>query len=165
VSQATKEYFAFVRSLGLWGEQWLIREWEAKLDLLLEHYCIEESDRLRWKKLSFCLALDHVPGMQVVESRARKGAPLKYRAQKFVELIDSIRDERGKGLEDAIRIARRRGKLFGDTRALSNRYRLSKRQIEEHARWRDKLKHAPTLAQGVRRMLDVELNKSSPKIK
>jgi hypothetical protein len=174
VSGKTKTHYSgalnqpIVRPLGLWGKQLLIREVEAKFNLLFRHYGIELSDRSRLQRLAICLALDHLPGMKVVDEQARKGAPQKWnvlQAKEFVELIDKIKNERGKGVEDAIRTAKKRGKLSGDTRALSNRYRLSKRQIKEHARWRDKLKDAPTLAEGVRRMLDVGLNKSSPKIK
>jgi hypothetical protein len=148
-----------VRPLGLWGKQSLIRERYAKLGLLFKHYGIELSDRSGWQKLALCLALHHVRGMKVVDRQARKGAPLKWdisRAQEFVQSIDSIQDRRGRGLEDAIGIAKKRGILSGNKRSLSNRYRRSKKQIEEHGRWHDKLKDSPSLAEGVRRMLGQE---------
>jgi hypothetical protein len=52
--------------------QHLNREWNAKIRLLIEHYEINPSDPHRWQKLAIQLALDHVPGMQVV-SQIKRG--------------------------------------------------------------------------------------------
>jgi hypothetical protein len=163
---------------GLWGRHLLVRDRKAKLELLLKHYGVELSDRFGLQKLAIFLALNHVPGMKVVDSLPKKGAGLRWNvehSQKFVELIDQIMSEKHCGRADAIRFAIQRAKSdknvsgvirFATERrklsgnkvidVLSNRYRLAKIQIEENARRTDKLKDALPLAEGVRRMLEQE---------
>ena len=47
-----------------------------KFTVLLKHYGIEVSHPDAWLSLAFCLALDFVPGMQIVEyAPRRRGAP------------------------------------------------------------------------------------------
>jgi hypothetical protein len=167
-----------VRLPGIWGTHLLIRDRKAKLELLLKHYGIELGDRLGLQKLAVFLALDHVPGMKVVDFLPKKGAGLRWdveHSRKFVELIDQIVCEKNCRRADAIRFAIQRAKsdkdisgviLFATERrklsgnkvvdVLSNRYRLAKIQIEENARRTDKLKDALPLAEGVRRMLEQE---------
>jgi hypothetical protein len=114
-------------------ERYIIGEWSAKLDLLLSHYGIGTNEAERWRKLAFCLALDHVPGMLVIEKPRRgKGAPKKWsgsRDREFVKLIEQIRVERGKGVMDAIRIAQKRKRMIGNTRGLERRYYEAKKRL------------------------------------
>jgi hypothetical protein len=57
------------------GAKGILRTRLIKLLLLLEHYDIKQNDPARWEKLAFLLALDHVPGMKVVEYAPQRGAP------------------------------------------------------------------------------------------
>lgn len=163
---------------GLWGTHLLVRDRKAKLELLLKHYGVELSDRFGLQKLAIFLALDHVPGMKVVDSLPKKGAGQRWdveHSRKFVELIDQIMSEKNCGRAAAIRFAIQRAKSNKDVSGvirfaterkklssnkvidvLSNRYRLAKLQIEENARRTDKLKDALPLAEGVRCMLEQE---------
>ena len=123
-----------VRPLGLLygptspkGAKAILRARLIKLLLLLEHYEIKPDDPARWPKLAFLLALDHVCGMQVVESPpAGPGRPRKRpdvsEAQQLVRIIDEITHERGRGVMDAIQIALRRKKLKGSYESLEARY-------------------------------------------
>jgi len=114
-------------------DRYIIGQWSAKLDLLLMHYGIRSKEVERWRKLAFCLALDHVPGMRVIyKPGKRKGAPRKWggsRDIKLVELIEQIRRERGKGIKDAIRIAQKRKHMEGNARGLERRYYEAKRRL------------------------------------
>jgi hypothetical protein len=91
------------------GAKGILRARLIKLLLLLEHYDIKQDDPARWEKLAFLIALDHVPGMKVVEYAPQRGAPLKphdiSRARENVRIIDDIKLKRGKGVMDAIRNA------------------------------------------------------------
>jgi hypothetical protein len=117
------------------NEQRIIREWIAKVPLLLAHYGIAPNDPDRWRALAFLLALDHVPGMQVIDRpRPKRGAPQKWnlaRAREFIRLIEQIAGERGEGVKDAIRIAKRRKQVQGNDRGLENRYHDSKKRLRE----------------------------------
>jgi hypothetical protein len=92
------------------------RERQEKLELLLEHYGISTlSDPKRWWALAYALAIDFVPGMQVLKrAPSKRGRPPtknwgKYSAAKrLVEVIETIKLERKKGNLDAARMAIRR---------------------------------------------------------
>jgi hypothetical protein len=115
------------------GAKGILRTRLIKLLLLLEHYDIKQNDPARWEKLAFVLALDHVPGMKVVEYAPRRGAPLKprdiSRARKNVRIIDEINRERGKGVMDAIHIALRKKLLMGSKGSLEARYYENKKLL------------------------------------
>jgi len=123
-----------VRPLGLLygptspkGAKAILRARLIKLLLLLEHYEIKPDDPARWPKLAFLLALDHVCGMQVVESPpAGPGRPRKRpdvsEAREHVRIIDEIKRQRGQGVMDAIRFALRRKQLKGSPDSLEARY-------------------------------------------
>jgi hypothetical protein len=115
------------------GAKGILRTRLIKLLLLLEHYDIKQNDPARWEKLAFVLALDHVPGMKVVEYAPRRGAPLKPRdistARKNVRIIDEINRERGKGVMDAIHIALRKKLLTGSKGSLEARYYENKKLL------------------------------------
>jgi len=89
-------------------------ERREKLELLLEHYMIPAlSDAKRWRALAYALACDFVPGMQVLKRAPRKrGRPPIWKkssiAGHLVEVVESIKLERKKGIPDAVRIAKRR---------------------------------------------------------
>lgn len=109
------------------------REWWAKVPLLFAHYELRVEDDDRWRQLAFVLAREHVPGMQVVDRpRPRKGPSRKWelpRARQFVETIDQIAGDRGKGISDAIRVAKKRKKLEGSVAGLETRYYEAKRRL------------------------------------
>jgi hypothetical protein len=115
------------------GAKGILRTRLIKLLLLLEHYDIKQNDPARWEKLAFVLALDHVPGMKVVEYAPRRGAPLKprdiSRARKNVRIINEINRERGKGVMDAIHIALRKKLLTGSKGSLEARYYENKKLL------------------------------------
>jgi hypothetical protein len=104
-----------------------------KFGLLLEHYGLAADDPDPWLKLAVCLALEHVRGMQVSErARAKKGAPRKWsleRAVDYVDLIDRIARERGRGVADAITVAVKRRTVKGSVRSLEARYYECKKLI------------------------------------
>jgi Homeodomain-like domain len=107
------------------NEERISREKWEKLGLLFAHYNIRPKDPKGWQKLARCLASKHVPGMQVIDRpRQRKGRPKKWpqMGRQFVELIDRIASERGKGILDAIQIAKKRGKLPESVPGLQTRY-------------------------------------------
>jgi hypothetical protein len=108
------------------GAKGILRTRLIKLLLLLDHYDIKQNDPARWEKLAFVLALDHVPGMKVVEYAPRRGAPLKPRdisgARENVRLIDEINRGRGIGVRDAIRVALKRKQLKGSVKSLEARH-------------------------------------------
>jgi hypothetical protein len=94
-------------------------ELRERLELLLEHYKISDvptlSDAKRWRALAYALARDFVPGMQVLKRAPRKrGRPptKKWKesriAAHLVEVVESIRLERKKGISDAVRTAKKR---------------------------------------------------------
>jgi hypothetical protein len=113
--------------------RYLDSEWSSKFDLLMTHYGIGTQDPERWRLLAFNLALDHVPGMRVGRERPRKGAPRKWdvpRCRAYVALIDKIERERGQGIRDAIRSAKKRNLIkTGTLRVLENRYHDSKKRV------------------------------------
>lgn len=120
------------------GVKGILRTRLTKLILLLEHYDIKQNDPVRWEKLAFLLALDHVPGMKVVEYAPQRGAPLKQsdisKARENVRIIDEINRERKKGVMDAIHIALRKKRLTGSKDSLEARYYENKnllRRVEE----------------------------------
>jgi hypothetical protein len=110
------------------GARFAVRAQLLKLLQLLEHYNIKPDESACWLKLAFLLALDHVPGMLVVENAPRgRGAPRKpldvsgareSMARENVRIIDEINRERGKGFRDAIRIALKRKQLRGSAKLL-----------------------------------------------
>jgi hypothetical protein len=130
-----------VRPLGLLygptsprGAKLVLRARAEKLLLLLEYYDIKPNDPASWLKLAFLLALDHVPGMRVVENAPRgRGAPLKpldvSGAHEIVGIIVEIDRERGKGVRDAIRIALKRKQLKGSAKSLEARYYEAKKLL------------------------------------
>jgi hypothetical protein len=59
------------------GHRYVVRARLAKLALLLAHYGIDAKEVEPWLKLAYRLALDHVPGMRVVNARPKTGAPRK----------------------------------------------------------------------------------------
>jgi hypothetical protein len=110
-----------------------------KLGQLLAHYGIKSEDPGCFQKLAIKLALDWVPGMQVIkEPRARRGAPRKWtlaRYREFVETIDRIQGQRGQGVLDAIRSLKKRERLRESVGGLETRYyegrkRLGQEQLE-----------------------------------
>jgi hypothetical protein len=116
----------------------ILRARLIKLLLLLEHYDIKQNDPARWEKLAFLLALDHVPGMKVVEYAPQRGAPLKPHdiswVRENVRIIDDIKLKRGKGVMDAIRNALHHKLLTGSKDSLEARYYENKkllRRVEE----------------------------------
>ena len=120
------------------GMKGILRTRLIKLLLLLEYYDIKPNDPARWEKLAFLLALDHVPGMKVVEYAPRRGAPLKpldvAGAQENVRIIDEIKRELGKGVMHAIVVALRRKQLKGSKDSVETRYYENKdllRRVEE----------------------------------
>jgi hypothetical protein len=88
-------------------------ERKEKLELLLEHYKINTlPEAMRWKALAYALACDLVPGMHVLRrAPSKRGRPptkewKNWRvAKRLVEVIESIKLERKKGIRDAARIA------------------------------------------------------------
>jgi hypothetical protein len=100
---------------------------------LLAHYEIEPEEPECWREVAFRLALDHVPGMRVIDQPGRgKGAPRKLhvsRDGKLVDLIEKIKRERKKGIRDAIRIAQKRKQLQGNARGIERRYYESKQRL------------------------------------
>jgi hypothetical protein len=120
------------------GAKGILRARLIKLLLLLEHYDIKPNDPARWEKLAFVLALDHVPGMKVVEYAPQRGAPLKPSdisgARENVRIIDDIKFKRAKGVMDAIHIALLKKLLTGSKDSLEARYYENKkllRRVEE----------------------------------
>jgi hypothetical protein len=116
------------------GAKGILRTRLIKLLLLLEHYDIKQNDPARWEKLAFLLALDHVPGMKVVEYAPRgRGAPLKPTdisgAQQNVRIIDDIKLMRGRGVMDAIRNALHHKLLTGSKDSLETRYYENKKLL------------------------------------
>jgi hypothetical protein len=130
-----------VRPLGLLygptsprGAKGIRRARLIKLLQLLEHYDIKPDDPACWLKLAFLLALDHVPGMSVVEDVSRgRGAPRKpldvSGARENVRIIDEINRERGKGVMDAIHVALRKKLLTGSKGSLEARYYENKKLL------------------------------------
>jgi hypothetical protein len=116
-------------------ERYVLSQWSAKLNLLLAHYEIESKEPERWRALAFRLALDNVRGMRVIDRPGHAtGRPRKRdvsRNREFVEVIDRIEHERGKGIKDAIRVAKKREQLKGNARGLERRYYESK-QSQRH---------------------------------
>lgn len=90
-------------------------ERREKLELLFEHYMIPPtfSDAKRCWALAYSLALDFVPGMQVLKRAPRKrGRPPRWikgdDAVNLVEVVELILSERNKGIRDAVRQAKKR---------------------------------------------------------
>jgi hypothetical protein len=79
----------------------------GKLELLLDHYEIDRSDKDKWRKLGWSLACEFVPGLRVNEPPSRhRGRPKIWQGEKgisLVLLVDQIRAERKRGTADAIR--------------------------------------------------------------
>ena len=95
---------AALRNLG--------KEWTRKLLLLLHHYEIEKSHPDAGWRLAFHLALDLVPGMQIVESVPRgRGRPKLWTRDLYRTLfaaVEKIQAEKSIGIADTIRILRKR---------------------------------------------------------
>ena len=85
----------------------IVAEQFGKLFLLLDHFGIPQTSRLRWFHLAFQLARQHVPGMEVISSqKSRRGAKIKWRDSLNAELIVAVaklKRERKRGAADAIR--------------------------------------------------------------
>jgi hypothetical protein len=113
----------------------IFRKRFAKLYLLLAHYGIGLKEAERWLQLAFFLAVDHVPGMQVIDGPpTRKGAPRKWdlsEGRRLVELVEQINRERGRGIVDAIRVAQKRKQFKGNAAGLKTRYYEAKRLLRE----------------------------------
>jgi hypothetical protein len=113
----------------------LILQFE-KLGLLLDHYGIDRSDKDCWVKLAWHLAVDHVPGMQIVDQPSKsKRRPPKWTTPFGFELVwevDKIRAEHRKGIKHAIGVAikRNRGR-WGSV----NADRLEPRYYEARKCW------------------------------
>jgi hypothetical protein len=91
-------------------ERWLESIYDERLEklaLLLKHYGIEREDPRCWKRLSFRMAQDFVPGMRVeYELPRQRGRPRKWKGEFgdiFYRQIQAITKERGRGVRDAIR--------------------------------------------------------------
>ena len=92
------------------------RDRQEKLELLFEHYEINaSSEAKRWKALAYALACHLVPGMHVLKRApskpgrpTTKGWKKSRNAKRLVEVIESIEIERGKGIPDAARQAKKR---------------------------------------------------------
>jgi hypothetical protein len=114
-------------------EFYIVLQWSKKLDLLMAHYKIEPKEPQCWRELAFHLALDHVPGMRVIDQPGRrKGAPRKRNLSHenaFIELIQTINRARKKGIRDAIRVVQKRQLLKGNVRSLERRYYDSKKRL------------------------------------
>jgi hypothetical protein len=85
--------------------------WVHKSLLLLNHYRIERSDPDCWRKLSFNLALDFIPGMQL-ESSLPPGPGRKRTWQaglgaKLLRAVEHTMQERSLGIEAAIEYLRK----------------------------------------------------------
>jgi hypothetical protein len=115
----------------------------AKLDLLLHHYDIKSGDQNRWLKLSWSLACDFIPGMQVIDCPARgKGRPKKWKSVEGIKLaiyVEGILKERNRGIRDAIRIMVKRypdrwGLYEGKERSLEVRYAEAKKYHDQLAK-------------------------------
>jgi hypothetical protein len=86
-------------------EKAITQEQMRKLELLLDCYDVPRGED-QWRKLSFCLALDFVPGMEVVSELAKKGRPGEWKGVKGIRLfyeVELIKNERKHGARDAIR--------------------------------------------------------------
>lgn len=100
-----------------------------KLKLLIEEYLISETAESPWRECLYRLALDCVPGMQVVEIAPNKvGRPPKWDGAPgdiLRRMVPRIQNERNRGTRDAIRILMRRfPRTFAgyDERQLEARY-------------------------------------------
>src|SRR5262249_52802193 len=91
-----------LQRLGIWMPEAEMRaeirrqtnaEWTIKRQLLLEHYGIETGPPKCWEVLAFCVALDHVPGMQVAFHSTKRGPRQKWlnvaHARELVRRIDN----------------------------------------------------------------------------
>jgi hypothetical protein len=82
-----------------------------KLVALLKHYGIPQSKKHCWLMLSFCLAVDCVPGMSIVDRSPRRARPKEKWGQELVYQlcgeIDAIRAlKHRRSIVAAIEIAR-----------------------------------------------------------
>jgi hypothetical protein len=154
-----------IRPLGLLyqqgtevGDKYLFNEQLGRINLLFEHYGIASSDRLRWHKLAFALALVHVPGFQLLDRSPKKGAPQKWSietAKNFVRLIDQIRDEmiqKGKKglITEAVDAAIKRGLVVGKKDPLVNRYHDARKLIRRVDRLAKRFPRLDDLPVGLR---------------
>jgi hypothetical protein len=117
------------------NDERISREMWEKLGLLFAHYNIRPKDPKGWQKLALRLAWKHVPGMQVIDRpRSRKGRPKKWPlfGRQFVELIDRVASERGKGISDAIHVAKKQGKLSETVSGLQTRYYEERNRIRKN---------------------------------
>jgi hypothetical protein len=102
----------------------------SKMPMLLDHYGIARDNPRCWQVLAWALAVDFVPGMEIVSHPPRKrGRTPKWKSAEGRHLlrdVDAIRNERRKGISDAVRIAIQRHPRWtqykGKDRALEARY-------------------------------------------
>jgi hypothetical protein len=90
-----------------------VEEQVGKLFLLLDHFGIPQTSRLRWFHLAFQLARHHVPGMKIMTGpKPRTGPKGKWKRTRLdselVIAVAAVEHERQKGAADAIRILRKR---------------------------------------------------------
>jgi len=127
----------------------IVSEQFEKLFLLLDHFGISRTNRLRWFHLAFQLARRHVPGAQVVAVRRKRGKPRRGPSNlELVWAVDVIKYERklkygGRlGVRDAISILQsREPTLWGGRSAddLRNRYYEFSRGLPKKALPLDRL--------------------------
>jgi hypothetical protein len=144
--------------------------WE-RIRLLMQHYGIEEANPQRLAHLAFCLALDWVPGCQIVDEAPRSpGAPRRVAQLDSVQLYIDIHQIHQERPEEPIHWActtylrRKRNKAHflwrgRSPRTLVNRYWEGKLHFEQLANQASRL---DTLeGAGARILLDrVKLKKS-----
>jgi hypothetical protein len=90
----------------------IAREIGEKFDLLFEHYDLQRDNPNGWISLAYRLAADFIPGMRIqVGKPPTAGRPKKWRGAeslKLVSVVQTINRERRRGVQDAIRTAKKR---------------------------------------------------------
>jgi hypothetical protein len=111
----------------------IIKQWVQKLDLLADHYGIDQSDPEKWRLVCLYLALDFVPGMQVGLSRPPKpGRKRTWQAGLGDELRRAVQEylaTQPSRIEDAIEHLRKTDAKWGryPPQTLAARLREAKR--------------------------------------
>jgi hypothetical protein len=120
----------------------LVEEQCGKLFLLLDHFGIPRTSRLRWFQLAFLLARQHVPGMSIVtDPKSRTGPKGKWKQTpldaELILAVTKVKLERRRGDADAIRILRKRHpNVWGrfEERSLRTRYYEAVRPMKPYRR-------------------------------
>jgi hypothetical protein len=100
-----------------------------KFSLLFEHYKIDPNNEQSWQELAMSLALDHVPGLQVVNrpKPGRKPTWKTGRGDELVRDVDDVKSRTGKRTGDAIAELKKEPggmwKKYGPNKSLAARYR------------------------------------------